>query len=155
MVLQTQGNSGAEAKPYTGEQNQEWVFDGVSVRSVEHPSRVLTLTDDRRGYSLKNFDNTGKQRFLLNEDNFLVPEECQNSIFCSSWRIGLERDYFTISSKLTAKVVDAPNANAIHLHDYHGEDHQLWFWDGECIRSKKYPSPQGRLFEESMGENLS
>ena len=63
----------------------------------------------------------------------------------------MERDYFTISSKLTSKVVDAPNAYTIYMHDYHGGDNQLWFWDGQSIRSKKYPS---KVFDLHVGDYL-
>ena len=56
------------------------------------------------------------------------------------WSFNLgERIFFTISSHVSAKVLDAPSSNSVLMWDYHGQDHQLWFWDDECIRSKKYP----------------
>ena len=91
-MLQTKGETATETKPYTGEENQEWVFDGVAMRSVEHPHKVLTLSNSKNSFSLGKFENDGKQRFVLTE-NFLIPEECQNSYFCSSWRIVITLQY--------------------------------------------------------------
>ena len=51
-------------------------------------------------------------------------------------------DYFVIISQQSGKVLDASlcQEDEVILFERHDYDNQLWFWDGQTIRNKQYPS---------------
>jgi len=50
--------------------------------------------------------------------------------------------YFSIYGKQSGKVLDASmsNISEVVLWEFNGQDNQFWFWDGEMLRNKMFPS---------------
>ena len=46
--------------------------------------------------------------------------------------------YFAIDSISTGKSLSVKNGFEGLICDFKGEDHQLWYWEGKCLRNKKY-----------------
>ena len=46
--------------------------------------------------------------------------------------------YFAIDSISTGKCLSVKNGFEGLICDFKGEDHQLWYWEGKCLRNKKY-----------------
>ena len=137
---------------YTGSENQQWFWDGQILRSSKYPDIILVLSEESYTFLLEEFDATDRQKLSM-KNNYLLPGHCINStsFFCEikHFKIGRARDYFFISSKLNAAVLETSNttfvddqgniANEVNSNNYHGGDSQIWFWDGDSIRSKTNP----------------
>ena len=107
---------------YHGGENQRWKIGGDKILSL-HQDLPLNIKGQRT------------------HDGALVGCYKKTSAFNINelWSINSDkREYFMIYSKDSTKVVDAASSKKIHLHEAHGKDNQLWFWDGSSLRSKRY-----------------
>jgi hypothetical protein len=131
--------SSVELKTYTGGSRQKWVFTGPFLRSSTDKTKVLEFGPNQ-SVKLRQFENRDRQKFS-SRDNFLMPLNCSLAE-CRDrkYSIGVERVFFHIVSKHNAKVLSADSSSTTALVAYNRNDNQLWFWDGESIRSKQYPS---------------
>ena len=152
---------------FHGLDNQLWFMDEKSIRSKKYPNKVLDLHMEnykKRGFGdvfLHPFHGGPNQRWNLEGDNIisdyqglrldikqsnyddgaLVGGYRNTSNINQKWSLNpKERIYFIVKGKASGKVVDAATDTKVLLWSYHGKDNQLWFWDGNCIRSKQHPN---------------
>ena len=152
---------------FHGLDNQLWFMDEKSIRSKKYPNKVLDLHMEnykKSGFGdvfLHPFHGGPNQRWNLEGDNIisdyqglrldikqsnyddgaLVGGYRNTSNINQKWSMNpKERIYFIVKGKASGKVLDAATDTKVHLWSYHGKDNQLWFWDGNCIRSKQHPN---------------
>eukprot|EP00092_Neocalanus_flemingeri_P024410 GFUD01026466.1.p1 GENE.GFUD01026466.1~~GFUD01026466.1.p1 ORF type:complete len:861 (-),score=144.54 GFUD01026466.1:72-2480(-) len=166
-VLEAPNAESTHMWDYHGQDHQLWFFDGELIRSKKYPEKVLdiSVSDYQKwfwGYIHLGSAHGGEnQRWQINGGELVSSYKgLKTKIYQGSQSNGAKvgglysqasysnqlwsfnsgkRSFFTITSHLNSKALDAPNSNSIHMWSYHGKDHQLWFWDGDFIRSKKYP----------------
>ena len=71
-----------------------------------------------------------------------ILEKFANSIIISIAQSGFwpNINYFAIIDQDTGKILDATSTyTQLTMSTNHGGDTQLWFWDNDTLRSKKYP----------------
>ena len=166
-VLDAPSDTKVHIWPFHGLDNQLWFMDETSIRSKKYPNKVLDLHMENyknRGFGdvfLHPFHGGPNQRWKLEGDNIisyyqglrldikqsnyddgaLVGGYRNTSNINQKWSMNpKERIYFIIKGKASGKVVDAATDTKVHLWPYHGKDNQVWFWDGNCIRSKQHPN---------------
>ena len=151
---------------YYGEDNQLWFWDDNDLRSKKFPSKVLQIENMKNGeVTLSNFNpNKPNQMWeastegdtislisssqstlgTLCGDNFSRKKD-GNVILCRNkdgkndrWSFAVSRVYFFILHKSTGKVITVTSQSSITLKSYDMKTEQLWFWDGDTLRSKMY-----------------
>ena len=148
-----------------GKESQHWFWDVNFIRSKAYPDFLLELKFDNHTqlgkiYVGKYHGRTNQQWSYLGgnvisgykeyglfanlESSKLEARELSMHTDSTSQKWSLahtERNYFTINSQKNSKTLDLspPPENAIHIWNYHENDCNFWFWDGNFIRSKKYP----------------
>ena len=152
---------------FHGLDNQLWFMDEKSIRSKKYPNKVLDLHMEnykKRGFGdvfLHPFHGGPNQRWNLEGDNIisdyqglrldikqsnyddgaLVGGYRNTSNINQKWSMNpKERIYFIVKGKASGNVLDAATHTKVHVWPYNGKDNQLWFWDGNCIRSKQHPN---------------
>lgn len=152
---------------FHGLDNQLWFMDEKSIRSKKYPNKVLDLHMEnykKSGFGdvfLHPFHGGPNQRWNLEGDNIisdyqglrldikqsnyddgaLVGGYGSTSNINQKWSMNpKERIYFIVKGKASGNVLDAATHTKVHLWPYNGKDNQLWFWDGNCIRSKQHPN---------------
>ena len=153
--------------PFHGLDNQLWFMDEKSIRSKKYPNKVLDLHMEnykKRGFGdvfLHPFHGGPNQRWNLEGDNIIsdykgLRLDIKQSNYDDGALVGgyrntgninqkwsmnpKERIYFIVKGKASGNVLDAATDTKVHLWPYNGKDNQLWFWDGNCIRSKQHPN---------------
>ena len=148
---------------YTNSDQQLWFWDGEVIRNKKYANKVIDLhMSDYNKYRwgkifLHPFNGGQSQRWDF-ENNYLSSEFKNLSVEVKDgsqadgsqigvkngkyqkWSLQPEHDFFTLSSRMHAKVLDAPSDNKVLMWSFHGLDNQLWFMDEKSIRSKKYPN---------------
>ena len=148
---------------YTNSDQQLWFWDGEVIRNKKYANKVIDLhMSDYNKYRwgkifLHPFNGGQNQRWDF-ENNYLSSEFKHLSVEVKDgsqadgsqigakngkyqkWSLQPEHDFFTLSSRMHAKVLDAPSDNKVLMWSFHGLDNQLWFMDEKSIRSKKYPN---------------
>lgn len=157
---------------YTNSDQQLWFWDGEVIRNKKYANKVIDLhMSDYNKYRwgkifLHPFNDGQSQRWDF-ENNYLSSEFKHLSVEVKDgsqadgsqiggrngkyqkWSLQPEHDFFTLSSRMHAKVLDAPSDNKVLMWSFHGLDHQLWFMDENSVRSKKYPDKVLHLHTEN------
>ena len=157
---------------YTNSDQQLWFWDGEVIRNKKYANKVIDLhMSDYNKYRwgkifLHPFNGGQSQRWDF-ENNYLSSEFKHLSVEVKDgsqadgsqigarngkyqkWSLQPEHDFFTLSSRMHAKVLDAPSDNKVLMWSFHGLDHQLWFMDEKSVRSKKYPDKVLHLHTEN------
>ena len=148
----------------TEDEKSFWFWSRSTIRSKKYPDKVLTVNDPTAGntdrdislgtykgrdtqkwtnsdYKVKSISGGSIDLFLsVNAQNKIIAASV-SSDYLQHWSLSLKPSYFIITSRGsgTALTADDKNNGRIMMWEYHGEDNQLWFWDDENIRSKKFP----------------
>ena len=148
----------------TEDEKSFWFWSRSTIRSKKYPDKVLTVNDPTAGntdrdislgtykgrdtqkwtnsdYKVKSISGGSSDLFLsVNAQNKIIAASV-SSDYLQHWSLSLKPSYFIITSRGsgTALTADDKNNVRIMMWEYHGEDNQLWFWDDENIRSKKFP----------------
>jgi hypothetical protein len=139
-----------DLKDYRGDDSQLWFWDGDSIRSKINPDKVLSTCDQDDSHTMscvRQFDAKDSQRwsfvngtFLSNDQSQIQTGEHLETVGGRLWSLNTHRRvYFTITSRVSAKVLTATDGVSLVTWPFHGGDNQLWFWDDDLIRSKQYP----------------
>ena len=148
----------------TEDEKSFWFWSRSTVRSRKYPDKVLTVNvptagNTDRDISLGTYKGRDTQKWTNSDykvksisggsTDRLLSVNAQNKIIAASvssdylqhWSLSLKPSYFIITSRGSGTVLTADDKNngRIMMWEYHGEDNQLWFWDDENIRSKKFP----------------
>ena len=148
----------------TEDEESFWFWSRSTIRSKKYPDKVLTVNAPAAGntdkdISLGTYKGRDTQKWANSDykvksasggsTDLLLSVNAQNKIIAASvstdylqhWSLSLKPSYFIITSRGsgTALTADDKNNGRIMMWEYHGEDNQLWFWDDENIRSKKFP----------------
>ena len=162
-VMDAASPASIELWHYTNSDQQLWFWDGDVIRNKKYANKVIDLhMSDYNKYRwgkifLHPFNGGQNQRWNF-ENNYLSSEFKHLSVEVKDgsqadgsqigakngkyqkWSLQPEHDFFTLSSRMHAKVLDAPSDNKVLMWSFHGLDNQLWFMDEKSIRSKKYPN---------------
>ena len=152
-----------------------WFWAGYEIHSKKYPQRVLTANQISPGtntgeVTLSSPDSNSFQKWsydenvikVISDDDQLAAElnvGAGNRVVISApehasvkyWALSLSRNYFLITNRGSGNVLDAHAADngQVILWEYHGGDNQLWFWDDDNIRSKKFPD---KVLEVDRGQ---
>ncbi|CAH3175903.1 unnamed protein product, partial [Porites lobata] len=162
-VMDAASPASIELWHYTNSDQQLWFWDGDVIRNKKYANKVIDLhMSDYNKYRwgkifLHPFNGGQNQKWNF-ENNYLSSEFKHLSVEVKDgsqadgsqigakngkyqkWSLQREHDFFTLSSRMHAKVLDAPSDNKVLMWSFHGLDNQLWFMDEKSIRSKKYPN---------------
>ena len=140
-VIQATSDSSVEMRDYNGDENQFWFWKDKFIASKRYPDRRLTVSRYGTVLLKRSADDSEGQIWTFENDH-LTTQNGQLTIDANQkWTLSLDRFYFIITSRQSGKVLDASldNPGVVHMWSYNGGDNQYWFWDDDCIRSKKFP----------------
>ena len=162
-------------QPYVGADEQQWYFDDDAIRSKAFPERVLDIhvldykTDSWGKVYLHPYHGGGNQRWKIGEDQLISHYKdlrldrkeggqaggaSKNGKLNQMWSLNSKtKIYYVIQGKASNKVLDVFRNFDVGIWKYHGGDNQLWFWDNDSIRSKKYPDKVLDLHMNNFREN--
>ena len=152
-----------------------WFWAGAKIHSKKYPERVLTASKidqitNKGSVTLSSFNANLLQEWsyeenlikAISDDDQVTAElnvDVGNKVIISApkhapsqyWSLSLARNYFLITSRGSGNVLDAHAADngQVIMWEYHGGDNQLWFWDDDNIRSKKFPD---KVLQVDRGE---
>lgn len=154
-----------------------WFWSGNTIRSKKYPDYVLTVgksgvndkvfeislgvykrSPSQKWTYEKNFIkslSSSESKLLLSVTGtnkiFAAPE---NVMFSQRWSLSFRTNYFILTNRGSGNVLTTHNdgTGRIALSEYHGEDNQLWFWDDNNLRSKKFPSKVLQIENMKTGE---
>ena len=165
-VITVTSQSSITLENYDMKTEQLWFWDGETLRSKMYTDRVLTSYWNRDKIEIAEFTGKSQQRWSFRDDLIVskfenlkarYSEGCivasKNISSISSdhlWSITISHDFFTIWNKNYGIVLNARSSMEVVTNPYEGGNNQLWFWDNQNIRSKKYPD---KLISIIMGSN--
>lgn len=172
-VLQASSDSKVQMLPYKEDDSQFWFWENNNIYSKKYPTKVLSLDfENHRSWGqvfLKSNRGDNKQKWNFENEALIsqyrslsldikyesgepeVGASPHTNSLHQKWSLSLYRFYFLITSRQTGKVLDTSlkSPGRVHMMSYHGGDNQLWFWDDDNIRSKKFPD---KVLEIDMNE---
>ena len=143
-----------------------WFWADTNIRFKKYPQAVLVAGQINQRTNkgnvtlsslnssiLQNWSNDGKVIEAISDDGtfkgqinvanrnkeIIISSEQVSTRYCI---LSLPRNYFIITNRGSGNVLDADTCNygRVILWEYHGQDNQLWGWDDDSIRSKKFPN---------------
>ena len=153
-VISAKTDTTLHLQKYDMNSKQLWYWDGHIIRNKMYTNKILTVNKgDNNKVHLAKFVGDDTQHWVQ-IDNYLHSNnnasrnkklEYRGTFFVVSdtsteeWGITISHDFFTIWNKHYGTVLDVITGFDVITWNYHGLDHQQWFWDGRNLRSKKYP----------------
>ena len=165
-VITVTSQSSIALENYDMKTEQLWFWDGETLRSKIYTDRVLTSYRNRGKIEIAEFTGKSQQRWSFRDDlivskfedlkaryseGYIVASKNIGSMsFDHLWSITISHDFFTIWNKKYGTVLDVRSSMEVVTYPYEGGSNQLWFWDNQNIRSKKYPD---KVISIKMGSN--